>query len=307
MPQLIAAFENDLCEMAEEELRTRGIPLWPWKQARRRERIQSLRQILTVRHRLIPSQPRRSAWSDTLVDRPGDQWSQEAFRIATESEDGLDLNHYLSSGLRRAAPDAQLNDWGLTHLHLGGRQEGKPFSLRSDELLFVVVRPDTVYFVDIGTHGSFSALTLFETVHRNWPQLLSRGRLPDNVSADSLSDLERATLRKKGANAITTTADGTAYIAPGLGQAASGVSTWAVMMADRMVDDARQFQRVCELNAAGIAKGADQLGIALTYPAEVRLIELGDQFVAYLPAAQLKIWGERGASTLKMSGPREIP
>ena len=227
MTKLKADFENDLCEMAEEELRTAGIPLWPWRQARPRERIRSLRQLLTLKHRQIPSQPRRSAWSDALVGRPGDQWSQEAFRIATESEAGLDLNHYLSTGLRLyAAPDAQLNDWGLTHLHLGGRQSGQPFSVRSDELLFAVVRPDTIYFVDIGTHGSFSDMTLFETIHRNWPDLLSQGRLPAGVVGDSLSDLERAALRRKGANAITTAADGTSYMAPGLGQTASGVSTW---------------------------------------------------------------------------------
>jgi hypothetical protein len=116
-------------------------------------------------------------WSDVLVGRPEDLLSQEASRIAAESEAGVDLTHYLSSGLMRAATDAQFNDWGMTHLHLAGRQAGHQFSGRSNELLFVVVRPDTLYLIDIGTHDSFSDHSLFETVHRNWPQLLSWGHL----------------------------------------------------------------------------------------------------------------------------------
>jgi hypothetical protein len=54
------------------------------------------------------------------------------------------------------------------------------------------------------------------------------------TAADSLSDLQRAALRKKGVNAITTAADGTSYITPGLGQAASGVNTGVVIQSDRM-------------------------------------------------------------------------
>jgi hypothetical protein len=299
--RLGADFEEDLCAMAEQELRSRGVPPRPWTQPRPQERRNVLRQLLTVEQRRITPQSRRSVWSDVLKTRAGDQWSTEAFNIASESEAADDLNHYLSTGVGRADPDAQLKDWGMTHLHLGGRQTGKAVSGRSDELLFIVVRPEELYFIDIGTHASFSELRLLEIVHRNWPHLIAHGRL-NGVQGVQLTDIERAALRRKNANVTAVVADGTVYLAPGLGTVASGTSARIVMDADHMVEEAKQFQKVCESSIDGIVVAAAKLGVTLTErELDLHLVEFGSKCVAYLSAANFWLWMEHGSTELKMS------
>jgi hypothetical protein len=196
-----------------------------------------------------------------------------------------------------------LNDWGITHLHLGGRQPGQAFSRQADELLFVMVGAEELYLVDIGTHTSFASLHLFETVHRNWPQLLAHGRLTGG-SPEVLTDAQRAVLRNKNTNAATTTLDGTVYLVPGFGSVASGISARIVVKVDWMVEQVHVLQRLCEQNVDGLAKAAAKLDATLSDPVELALIEFSYRLVVHAPSAGLWIWAPVGSTDLKMSRQR---
>jgi hypothetical protein len=193
-----------------------------------------------------------------------------------------------------------LNDWGITHLHLGGPQPGQKFSRQVNELLFVMARPEELYVVDIGTHANFASLHLFETVHRNWPHLIARGRLP-GASPEALTDGERAALRSKNMNATTTTLDGTVYLVPGSGSVASGIPSWIVRKVDQMVAQVLSFQEFCELNVGGIAEAATKLRVTLTDPVELALVDFGSRFVAHVPSVDLWLWAPLDSTDLKMS------
>jgi hypothetical protein len=300
MLRVQANFEEDLCSMADRDLKSRGIPRWAWKRARPPKRRDVLRQLLTLEHRSIPRQRRRTVWSDVLKDRSSDEWLNEARRIAAVSEAGGTLDHYQSKRIARALPDAQLNDWGITHLHLGGCQPGQEFSRQLDELLFVMVTPEELYLVDIGTHASFASLHLFETVHRNWPQLVAHGLLPRGAP-EALTDAQRGVLRNKNANATTTTLDGTVYLVPGSGSVASGIPSSITVKVDWMVEQAQFLQRLCEQNVDGLADAAAKLNATFPDPVELTLIEFSSRLVVHVPAASVWIWAPVGSPDLKMS------
>jgi hypothetical protein len=239
-----------------------------------------------------------------LKGRPDDVWLEEARRIAGESESGGDLDHYQSKRIARALPDGQLNDWGITHLHLGGRQLGQKFSGQVNELLFVVVRPEELYLVNIGTHASFASLDLFETVHRNWPHLVAHARIR-GTAPEALTDAQRAALRSKNANASTTTLDGTVYLVPGSGSVSSGIPSSIVVKVDWMVEQVHFLQKVLEQSAEGLADAAAKLGSPLPDPVELALTEFSSRLVIHAPAANLWLTAPVGSTDLKMS--REPP
>jgi hypothetical protein len=164
----------------------------------------------------------------------------------------------------------------------------------------VIVKPEELYLVDIGTHANFASLHLFETVHRNWPHLIAHGRV-QNISPETLTDSERAALRSYNLNATTTTRDGTVYLVPGSGSVASGIHSWIVRKVDQMVAEVLSFQEFCEQSAGGIEEAATKLGVTLTDPTHLALVEFRSRFVAHVPSADLWLWAPLDRTDMKMS------
>lgn len=217
-------------------------------------------QYFNVLHRLIQPQPRRVKRSQELEARGLEQAvSQVVDSIATRSTRGEDLRPFLSRRiLEPNLYDPLLNDWGIHHLHLGSDvPEPDGFVKRRGELLYVMVRPDALYFIDILGHGAdFANRVLLEIVHRNWPELIARFRAPPQVLSlnPDFTDEQRLRFRKGGLQTAIQLSDGTIYISPGGGYSSAGNSVTALTRGDYHRFLAHMTEVWCRENAAILQK-----------------------------------------------------
>ncbi len=118
---------------------------------------------MTIRH--IQPGPRRVHFSDqthaSLGDLSrrgvGDNSARDAwgavFRLRQILVEGGNVNGFLSKNIRRATSwDGLLWQYGMHHFHLGRESIKDGFVNRSDYLLFAIVAPDDVFFVDVRLH-----------------------------------------------------------------------------------------------------------------------------------------------------------
>jgi hypothetical protein len=287
--KLDADFLSDLESLAARELQRRSIGKPRSRKLRDAHEPSALTKLLSVEHRLVLPRRRRTLWSDVLIARTRDAQIDAVTQIVTESEVGQDLSHYLGRGVGHAEPDTQFNDLAITHFHLGGRQPGETFSKSSSELLFVMVTVDVLYLVGIGDHTSFDDPALFETVHRNWPELLAGERVPNVVPGSYSLTAERAArLRRAGFTTLIPASDGTIYFPPGLGKTFSGVSMRVGRFADRLMTRVREFQLLCEAGLDRIVTAAAQFGVFVTCPVSLRLCGMGAVLIA--EDAERRFW-----------------
>ena len=274
--ELKADFLKDLGDIANDRLDQLGVVA-----TRSDPPLDSLRRYLTVEHRLVSVRPRETVRSKELETRPVDSLTVEVRNICQDSEAGGDLNHYLSKGVFEAETDGLLNDWGIVHLHLGGRRVGHLSSARSGPLLFAIVTDERFYLIDVVPHGKWSDQSVFEIVHRNWPDLIRSSRAPNVVAADTITDERRRHFREARLNMVTVAGDGTVYVSPGFGQMASGLNAKAAMRADWIATRVQDFQDLCFRLLDGIVIEAAKLGAEVSARTIVlRLVTFGARFVA---------------------------
>lgn len=203
-----------------------------------------------VRRRLIQPGHRRVVRSRELVARDLPAAEREGVeRLAGVAAEGGDLSPFLSRKLVKSRfNDWLLNDWGIHHLHLGTLDGGKNgFSVGTESLLFVVVRKDALYLLDVLDHKSFSDARLVEIVHTNWPDLIAQFRVPWAKGVETaVTDEERARLRAVGIQPPLQLADGTVYGPMGGGYATSGLSIQVLRQADNMIEETRRLQVAVE-------------------------------------------------------------
>jgi hypothetical protein len=174
------------------------------------------------RSRVPPKGPRRVHVSAELLANPerapfGDGLASVIREIAL----GDDLRPRMSLGIEHAyAPDvppllarrqggrhldALLDDWGIHHLHVYVEpHRSRPgFTRRSPYVLLVAFQPHDAYLIDLAGHESdganWSALSILETVVRNWPKagvVLPVGAL--GLVGGNSSDEDRRLLRTFG-------------------------------------------------------------------------------------------------------------
>jgi hypothetical protein len=274
---IVADFASDVATIAADRLLQLGA-----RAPSEKSPLNVLEQYLTVAHRLVPVRRRRSVWSDALSSRLEDFLAAEMLRISKESESGSDLNHYLSRQVPDGKYDRQLNDWDITHLHLGGPAPGSALSrsTSSKALLFVRITDGCLYLIDIADHKSFSSQALFDTVHRNWPESIAEFKVPNATSDFRPSDAMRSRLREKFVMP-TVASDGTVYAPPGLGQMTSGMSVRVRIRADGIITEIYKFQKLCQDVSENILTAADNLG--LTVPKRLlrlRLVTFGQALIA---------------------------
>jgi hypothetical protein len=162
-----------------------------------------------------------------------------------------------------------LNDWGIHHLHLGpiGAGPGSRAG-RTGPLLFVFVREDRLYFLDVLLHGKgqrpWTRRDLVEVIHSNWPDAIRRYRI-NAVGATQLSDEQVANLRSKNATMVVEMRDSTVYVPLGGGYMSSGISAQALTNADWFCATIDEFQEWALQNAEAIRDAiCQQRGISLT-------------------------------------------
>lgn len=174
----------------------------------------------TLQRRLVDVRPRRvsTSWRLDGVMTPGLR------SFLSKVTRGDSLNPHNSKSV--AYEDALLNDWGISHFHLGlAPDKGDArFVERTNELLFAVVREDVFYAIDVRAHGSWVARELLETIHECWPFLLQDSRLTGVQLSEDWGAEERAEFRKAGVTVAMTMKDGTVYLSPGGGTGTDGAN-----------------------------------------------------------------------------------
>ncbi|PFD01864.1 hypothetical protein CN995_10145 [Bacillus cereus] len=139
------------------------------------------------------------------IEKPYNDYLKQ---IRNKFKNGKDINPHLSKfSMRPYKEDLLLYDWGIHHLHLNNKLDDKGFIMRSDYLLFFVLKEDDVYFIDVTKHKledrtEFSQQHLLRIVKRNWPHLLEPFKM-SGVSglSEKSDDKAHSSMRNSG---ITT-------------------------------------------------------------------------------------------------------
>ncbi len=177
-----------------------------------------------------------------------------------------DVNPHLSKRIfRQDYTDYLFADWGIYHLHLSNEVEGNYFMERSDYLLFVMIRQQEVYFIDVRLHDEqwvFAQKGLLQIVHDEWPHILESSKLKGIVNLEyEIDDPDKITImRKSGMNFLHRI--GNDYYAPmGGGITTAGTSLRVTMEVDRLYRMVRNAMDYIQKNQTDIAvKIANAIG-----------------------------------------------
>ena len=142
---------------------------------------------------------------------------------------GGDVVPYLSKRIMRLEySDMILDDWGIYHLHLGDSVSihgpNKGFIKRTCLLLYCGVTESDVYFVNVLPHNNWTTQKLVQTIHDEWPDILSDYRGPGPRQVRPMSDAQITALRTEHHNYEIVMNDGTAYFLIGGGFLSDGTS-----------------------------------------------------------------------------------
>lgn len=237
--------------------------------------------VLYAAMKLRSISPRRRTvyWSPELKSKLAildDAIAHALKTIETESLTAMNLNQRMSRDVEDVeCHDNLFNDLGILHLHLGVRKPNpSEFVVRSGKLLFVMVREDDIYFLDLLDHNVFkySNPELLEIVHRNWPELIAAYRL-DNVFAPLEHRPSPQEKRRAGLAIPTPMSDGTVYMPPGGGMGLSEIKRGkrgrinfeAVGIANNLNRSAYDIHQWCGENATKLMRQIHRhTGVALT-------------------------------------------
>jgi hypothetical protein len=210
---------------------------------------------------------------------------------------GAHLNLYTSRDMapsnRRAfeRADWMLNDTGIHHLHLGRGLNRKGQVNGTKQLLFVVVRNEVVYFVEVFEHSrpedtcaSWADERAFQIAQSNWPYLfehLKAGSPFDATPTPLLTDkqiqqrhAERTALSKKNGNAFLAASNGAAYFQPGGGSTPSGVPVALTIATDDIMARVLAADRWCKAKGALLANEIEGRGWPRPSSLSLRLAEI---------------------------------
>jgi len=252
-----------------------------------------LARYFPLRHRDISNSRRRAKWSRELTVRLAslDAEKQQALAaIESLAKSGGNLNPYQSRQLvtRPGAPDSQLLEWGITHFHLGLKPDKKHPTLieGTSDLLFVVVRSDALYLVEIFDHKAFADQQVFNIANGNWPELFAHAAWNNAVGLERpVSAQERSMLRRANINVPTLGANGTVYGSVGFGITTAGTPV-AVMQQQvfPIIRQVRAFEQWCRDKPGDVLQSVPPgLLVGLT-EVTVRLVETAN---GLLPAVDV--------------------
>ena len=174
-----------------------------------------IRLYCNVRHRRVAQRPRKVHRAVYTVP-PKLVAGERLFLTAVAA--GADLRPYQSKKLEKADfNDGMLNDFGIQHFHLGATPHPtKPgFMVRTEPVLFAMVREDDFYSLGCHAHGVWSQTGLLDLIHATWPHVIAANSPNSALSVPTgapgtkvvglrhnYTDAEIATLRKAGITVI---------------------------------------------------------------------------------------------------------
>lgn len=140
------------------------------------------------RSRFLKRTPRKVIYSKEIKQNPEyKKFKKVIEKIEYKIKNGENLDSFLSTGVihapykengtsKGADKDNYLNAFKIHHLHLGKKyttpKKGISFVERHDELLYIMCKPDKVYFLDISAHN-FGNLDVFKVIQNNWNEILA--------------------------------------------------------------------------------------------------------------------------------------
>ena len=229
----------------------------------------------SIKARRIQTKPRAVILSSTFSIPQNLKAGFE--QLKSKIENGDDINPYLSKSVfKLQKDDLMFYDWGIHHFHLGECIESDGFIKRTGPLAFGIVKSDSIYFISIDAHGSWSDKSLIEIVDRDWPELISSHRLNGGIEPN-LTNEEYGLLRKAHVNTGIQLSNGHSYIILGGGYTTAGTSMEAMrnvtMVNHRFIDLYK------DLENATIQVSDD----ALVEEFEVRIKRVNDEIFVYSP------------------------
>ncbi|WP_429165385.1 hypothetical protein [Aeromonas dhakensis] len=257
--------ESNLGYKRIEEISDEDIPILFWN----------------AKSRLLDSKPRKVVLSDTFICP--EEHLHGWLRLQKVIESGQDIKPNLSRLVTQITVlDQMLNDWGVHHFHLGVKIKSK-FVKRTGPLLFALVTKDIFYAIGVYNHDDWVNADVVETVHRNWPEAISRYRVNGIQPDDGFTEAERATIRDKHANAFFNTSDGTVYAPIGGGVVASGVNLKAVMDTDVKLDFLEKLQEHLISNTASFSQVLSDKGYDGVSPliAKLKIIDENEYYAFF--------------------------
>lgn len=146
---------------------------------------------------------------------------------------GQDISPYLSTRVDNINYlDGMFNDWEVLHLHLGEQPYPRDprFKDRTNELLFLMLKPNDAFLINVLDHNvNWADKSILQTVYDNWPELIKPFILKGVINlGQSYSMEDHFELRKAGITVmmeLTGPLGESLVIAPpGLGITTSGDS-----------------------------------------------------------------------------------
>lgn len=178
-------------------------------------------KIIYLEERRITSKPR--ALHESSVFHCPTEMVNGWDKLKEKIKNGDNLIPYLSKGINDLDyQDKMLNEWGIYHFHLGANMNGG-FIERTGPLLFAFIKKQDFYAINIYKHNEWAEDGILQTIHDNWPQLISGYKAPNVIKTSKIiTPAQRISLRKVNGNSFFTATDGTVYTPTGGGSVASG-------------------------------------------------------------------------------------
>ena len=270
-------FHADFRQIVEQILTKKAIavdPAEPYEEAVYRYYANARRRLNVQRYTVVES--KELACPSDLA--PG------YAELKSELERGIDVTDRLSTRTPRPKYEDQLlNDWGITHFHLGLR-DAQGNVQPAKVVLFAFVCDDVVHCIRFAEHGSWSEIVLLEILQRNWPQTIEPARAKD-LSRYEWSDEDRKKIRRDHGN-ILNTVNGEVFAPIGGGISAAGTSMRAHWLADRAILLVVDYEKRVRENIATIVRVFEAAGHTVGAPPTFRLdFHAGGNAMATEPTA----------------------
>jgi len=152
------------------------------------------------RRRFISNIKRKVFLSKELNKNPKyKSYKKVVNKLISKFRNGEDITSFLSKGIvdnpysqniksRSTDKDIFLNAFGIHHLHLNNVYEQKQkcgisFIKRNNDLLYILIEHDKVYFINIDKHN-FGNQYLFQIIKNNWEYLIEKYELRGLISTE---------------------------------------------------------------------------------------------------------------------------